>query len=427
MFKKIIFTLLPIAYLFGQDAQAPAASQQADFAITNVTIHIGNGTLIPNGTVQVSKGKIVSVASNSPLPNITIVNGNGQHLYPGIIAASTNLGLVETASIKATHDDEELGDINPSLKAITAYAADSKVINTLRSNGVLLAHIVPQGGTLSGTSSVVQLDAWHYEDAAYKLNNGIHFNMPALINRPNPFRQAAPDDAVKRAYDKIDEVKNFLRSAKAYAASEKQPTNLKYESVLGLFNKTQTLFVHADLVKELLVAIAIKQEFAINIVIVGGSDSYLIATELAANQVPVILSEPHSLPSMADDAVDQPYKTASMLQKAGVLFTICQDAGDGFWQQRCLPFQAGTMAAYGLTKEEALSAITLNAAKILGIDNTTGSIEVGKDANFFTSTGDVLNMVTSNVTTAYIQGRSINLTNKQTELANKYKAKYGIK
>jgi imidazolonepropionase-like amidohydrolase len=433
--KKIIAFLCSfnIVASYAQETIYPASAQSDKFTVTNAIIHVGNGKVINNGSIVVAGGKIIEVLETSGVSsNNKIVNANGKHVYPGIIAASTNLGLVEVTSTKSTVDAQELGDINPSLKSIVAYAADSKVINTLRSNGILLAHIVPQGGTMSGTSSVVQLDAWHWEDAAYKMNNGIHLNMPALINRPNPFAAffggAAPQgDALKNALNKIEEIRNFLREAKAYQSSAKEQKNLKYEAVKGLFDKSQKLFVHGDLVKEMIMAIDMKKEFGLDVVIVGGTDSWMITEILKENDVPVILSEPHSTPSMADDAVDLPYKTGALLQKGGVLFTICQDASDGFWQQRCLPFQAGTMATYGLTKEEALSAITLNAAKILGIADKTGSIEVGKDANFVISEGDILDMMTSKVTDAFIQGRKINLDNKHTQLFEKYKFKYGVK
>jgi imidazolonepropionase-like amidohydrolase len=430
--KKIYLILCSFiaVQLSAQEHQAPAPAQSQIIVINGATIHVGNGTVINNGSVTIENGKITKVekvANTTISSNTEVVNAIGKHLYPGVIAASTNLGLVEVASTKSTADYQELGEYNPSVKAISAYNTDSKVINTLRSNGILLAHIVPSGGVISGTSSVVQLDAWHFEDATYLLNNGIHFNMPALMARPSfggRGRGEAPVDPIKQAFNKIEEVRGMLRQAKAYHAGTKEFPNLKFEALKGLFNKSQKLFVHCDLVKEMLVAIDIKKEFSLDVVIVGGTDSWMLADQLKDANIPVILGETHSLPSTADDAIDQPYKTGALLKKAGVLFTICQDGGDGFWQQRNLPFQAGTMAAYGLTKEEALSAITLNAAKILGIENKTGSIEVGKDANIVISEGDLLDMMTSKVTDAYIQGRKINLNNKQTELYEKYKKKY---
>jgi imidazolonepropionase-like amidohydrolase len=177
----------------------------------------------------------------------------------------------------------------------------------------------------------------------------------------------------------------------------------------------------------MMMAISMAKEFNFKLVLVGASDSWLMTDMLQQNNVAVILSEPHSLPTTDDDDVDQPYKTGVALQKAGVLFTICQDGGDGFWRQRNLPFQAGTMAAYGLTKEQALTSITLNAAKILGVDAITGSLEAGKDANIVISEGDLLDMKSSKVTQAFIQGREINLDNKQKQLFERYKYKYSIK
>lgn len=430
----ILIALLMAVSVRAQENVYPAPAQTQAIILTGGTIHVGNGQVIQNGNIVFENGKITFVGATLPATvNAKTISVAGKHIYPGIIAPNTNLGLTEVSSVRATFDHTELGTMNPGVKSITAYNTESKVINTLRSNGILLAHIVPKGGVFSGTSTVVQLDAWNWEDAAYKMNNGVHLNMPVLANRPqNPFAaqfgQQPQGDAVKTALARIEEIRNFLRQAKGYFANAAKPEkNLKYEAVKGLFDKTQKLFVHCNLVKEMITAIDFKKEFGFDVVIVGGDDSWMIAALLKENNIPVILNEPHSLPATADDDVDQPYKTGYLLQKAGVLFSICQDAGDGYWQQRCLPFQAGTMAAYGLTKEEALAAITLNAAKILGIDNKTGSLETGKDANIVVSDGDILDMMTSKVTLAFIQGRQISLDNKHTQLFEKYKYKYGIK
>ncbi len=424
-----VYCLLPIGTT-AQENMHPSPSQQGSIALVGGTIHNGNGRVF-KGNIKIENGKITSINESGTITADKIIDVTGKEIYPGIIAASTNMGLVEVGSIRATQDYNELGDINPNIRSIVAYNTDSKIINTLRSNGVLLAHIVPSGGSISGTSSVVQLDAWNYEDAAYKIDNGIHYNMPALINRPQfgGRRQGGEQvDAVKQGLDRIENARKFFREAKAYlTVSNPTQTNLKYEAVKGLFAKTQTFFVHADLIKEMMVAIDFAKEFDFKLCIVGGSDSWIIANILKQNNVAVILSEPHSLPNTDDDDVDQPYKTGAALQKAGVLFTICQDGGDGFWRQRDLPFQTGTMAAYGLTKEEALTAVTLNAAKILGIDDKTGSLEIGKDANIVISNGDLLDMKSSIVTQAFIQGRELNLDNKQTQLYQKYKYKYAIK
>jgi imidazolonepropionase-like amidohydrolase len=296
-----------------------------------------------------------------------------------------------------------------------------------------LASVTPEGGIISGSSSVVQLDAWNWEDAAYKMDGGIHVNMPSFINRGGRrggrgfgLPGSEPVDPNKAAIEKVDEIKSFFTQAKAYLA---EPThtniNLKLEAVKGLFTKQQKLFVHADQVKQMLIAIDFVKDFGFEVVIIGASESFLIADLLQKNNFAVILSEEHALPSTEDDDIDQPYKTPSVLQKAGVLFAL-NDGSDNT-RYRNLSYNAGTAVTYGLTKEQALSAITLNAAKILGIDAATGSLEVGKDANIIIADGDILDMKSSTVTHAFIQGREVSLDNKQKELYERYKYKYGIK
>ena len=430
----MIKILLPIISLFSltvsaQENMHPSAAQTNTIALTNGIIHVGNGHVIENGMIVFSNGKITDVRVSAPLADVKTIDLKGKHVYPRIIAAGTNLGLVEIASVRASTDYDELGDINPSIRSLVAYNTDSKVINTLRSNGILLAHIVPQGGSISGTSSVVQLDAWNWEDAAYKKDNGIHLNMPSLMNVPVQFRRAGVEvDRVKVGLEKIENIRKFFREAKAYL-SEIKPAedNLKFNAVKGLFDQSKIFFVHCDVVKEMMMAIDLAKEFNFKLVLVGASDSWLMTDILKQNNVSVMLSQPHALPTTDDDDVDQPYKTGAALQKAGILFTIFQGEDFGFWRQRSLPFEAGTLSAYGLTKEQALSAITLNAAKILGIDNITGSLETGKDANIVVSEGDLLDMKTSKVTQAFIQGREINLDNKQSQLFERYKFKYSIK
>jgi imidazolonepropionase-like amidohydrolase len=269
------------------------------------------------------------------------------------------------------------------------------------------------------------------------MDAGIHLNMPSFIVRfgrrggggggfPGFGGAAAPVDPTKLALDKVEEIKNFFREAKAYnQESNHTNTNLRLAAVKGLFEKKQKLFVHADQLKQMLVAIDFVKEFGFDVVIVGGSESFQIADLLKSANIAVILGEEHALPATEDDDIDQPFKTPAVLQKAGVLFSL-NDNSDNT-RYRNVSYNAGTAATYGLTKEEALSAITLNAAKILGVDDKTGSIEVGKDANIIVCSGDILDMKSSTVEIAFIQGRKVSLENKQTQLYDRYKSKYGIK
>ncbi len=419
---------------FSQETVYPAPAQKGNFYIKGGTVHVGNGQVISNATIQVTDGKIVAIGSTLSIPSgdAKIIDATGKHVYPGLILANSQLGLVEVNSVRATIDHTEIGNINPSIRSIIAYNSDSKVINTLRANGILLANVVPQGGLVSGSSTVVQLDAWNWEDAAYDLDGRMHINIPSLVARPNRFaaffgqdsRQGT--DAVKEAFTRIDEIKQFFREAKAYHAEAKhEKINLKFEATKKLFDKKQKLFVHCDLVKEMLVAIDFVKEFGFEVVIVGGSEGWQIPELLKQHNIAVLLNQAHSLPTTQDDDVDLPYKTAAILHKAGVLVVINDE--DGQTRGMNLPFNAGTAAAYGMGKEAALSAITLNAAKVLGIDQRTGSIETGKDANIVISDGDILDMKSSVIRHAFIQGRQISLESKHTQLNDRYRQKYGIK
>lgn len=438
--KKLILFVALVTTLFNcysQETVLPAKEQKGVMYITNATIHVGNGKVIENGTIKIKDGKIEEVGTNITVPagDANVVDAKGKQVYPGLVLPTSTLGLVEINAVRATQDSREIGEMNPNVRALVAYNTDSKVINTLRSNGILLANVVPQGSFVAGSSSVVQLDAWNWEDAAYKTDAGIHVYFPTLMPRPAFGRfgggggagpQAPQPDPVKEGLEKIEGLKTFFKEAKAYHAdANHEETNLKFEAVKGLFNKTQKLYIHASTSKQILVALDFVKEFGLDMVIVGGSESYQLADLLKKHNVSVILQQPHSLPTAEDDDVDQPYKTAAALQKAGVLFAISDD--DAQTRGRNLPFNAGTAAAYGLTKEEALAAVSLNAAKIMGVADKTGSIEVGKDANIIVSDGDILDMRTSNVTAAFIQGRKIDLTDKHKLLNDRFEQKYDLK
>ena len=446
--KKIFCTLSTLLLIAGlvkaQEVVYPAKENKGRIYITGGTVHVGNGTVIENATIEINGGKITNVGTNisSTGNEGTVISAKGKQVYPGLILPSTDLGLKEIANgVRGSNDYQEIGEFNTSVRSITAYNTDSRVIGVLRSNGILLASVTPEGGTISGSSSVVQLDAWNWEDAAYKMDAGIHMNMPSFISRfgrrgggggfPGGFpgfpgAGGAGADPAKAAMDKVEEIKSFFRQAKAYLAEPTHnATNLKFEATKGLFDKKQKLFVHGDQVKQMLIAIDFVKEFGFDVVIVGGSESFQIADLLKANNIAVILGQEHALPATEDDDIDQPYKTPAVLQKAGVLFAL-NDTHDEA-RYRNLSYNAGTAATYGLTKEQALQAITLNAAKILGVDDKTGTLEAGKDANIVISDGDLLDMKSSTISAVFIQGRQSSLDNKQRQLYERYKYKYGIK
>jgi imidazolonepropionase-like amidohydrolase len=421
--------LLSINLVYAQANISPAPAQAKPIVITGGTIHVGNGTVINNGYIAFDKGKITAIGEGSPANSsgADMIDATGKQIYPGFICPVTTLGLVEIEEgAKGTVDDSEIGDFNPNAESLVAFNTDSKVIPTVRTNGILLAQPTPDGGIMPGESSVVQLDGWNWEDADYKKDIAIHLNWPVV--RTNFRRRGGPaptESPTEAAQKEIDAINSFFTQAKAYNDLGKPAvTNQRFEAMRGLFNGTKKLFVNANGEREILQAINFGKKFGVSVVIVGGADSYLVTEELRDNNVPVILTETQRLPDYDEDDVYLPYKTPKLLQDGGVLYGL---TGIGFWRQRNLPFEAGEAVGYGLTKEQAISMITINNAKILGIDKTTGTLEVGKDANLFISKGDALDMLTLDVQKAFIQGRDINLDNLHKQLYRKFAGKYGVK
>lgn len=425
--------MLCAGFVFGQATIMPSKPQKKAVTIVGASIHTGAGTVIENGYISFENGKITEIGKADGIElntsNSTIINAKGKHIYPGFIATNTSLGLIEVESgAKGTDDQEDVGLINPHIRSIIAYNTDSKVIPTLRSNGILMAEPTPAGGLVSGQSSVVVLDGWNWEDAAYKKDIGIHINWPVLRSRGGFFGQSAAgpaSDPKEAQLKQIGDLENYFIEAKAYSELAKPAEfNSRFDAMKGLFNGRKKLFVHVNGSKDIIVAVQLAKKFGMSPVIVGGTESYLITDFLRDQQVPVVIVETQTLPERTEDDVYLPYKLPKLLQDGGVLYAL---TGTGYWRQRNLPFEAGTAVAYGLTKEQALSMISLNPAKILGIDKTSGSLEKGKDATLFISGGDALDMLGNKVEAAFIQGRTINLDNLHKQLYKRYSEKYELK
>ena len=411
--------------------QTPALKQTAPFTIEGATAHLGNGEIIENSLIMVSEGKIswIGSANTKIARQGTIINATGKHVYPGFIAANTSLGLVEIDAVRATDDEDEVGSMLPHIRSLIAYNAESKIVESMRPNGVLMAQVTPRGGTISGTSSIMQLDAWNWEDAAIKKDDAIHLNWPGSLTRGRWW--LGEDAGLKldpKYQENIQSIKDYFNEAKRYLAENKSEINLPFEATKGLFNGNQKLFIHANGQREITDAITISKELEIkNIVIVHGNDADKVADLLVKNNIPVILDRPHSVPDNEDDAYDLPFRTAKILTDKGILVGLGMEGNMERMSTRNIPFYAGTYAAYGIEKEEALKMITSNTAKILGIDKMVGTLEVGKDATLFISEGDALDMRGNILTEAFIQGRKISLETHQTKLWRRYSDKYKSK
>ncbi|MBA9076251.1 MULTISPECIES: amidohydrolase family protein [Rufibacter] len=421
--------LLFAALLTGATAWAqvpvPAAKQTKAVAVTGATLHVGNGQVVEKATVAFENGKITYAGPASGFKAAgtayETINAAGKHIYPGLIQPNSQIGLVEIESVRATLDQQEVGLLNPNVRSVVAYNTDSDIVPTLRNNGVLLAQVTPVGGLISGSSSVVQLDAWNWEDAVVKADGGLHLRWPAMLQSGDTSPAAAQRKQARQ--QGLQELETLLADASVYKQQAREKENLKLASLTGLFDGSKKLFLHVNYGKEMVEAVRFAQKAGIkNMVIVGGADALVVSDFLKENNIPVIYSGVHALPARAGDDVYLPYKMPGLLHQAGILFCLDYDAS--LHGTRNLPFIAGTAVAFGLPKEQALASVSYNAAKILGVEDKVGSIEVGKEATLVVSEGDLLDMRTNKVSHAFIQGRQLNLTDKQQYLYQKFNGKY---
>ena len=411
--------------LFAQ--QTPASIQSEAITIEGAMAHLGNGEVIENSLIMFEGGKLTFVGSaNTKIARRgRKIKGQGKHVYPGFIAPSTSLGLVEIDAVRATKDQDEIGEMIPNVRSLIAYNAESKVVESMRPNGVLLGQITPQGGRISGTSSIVQFDAWNWEDAVVKTDDGIH------LHWPNTFRRARPSEGEPSGYrpheeyqEQVDEVEGFIKNAAAYGKEKAIEVNPAFASMQGVFEGLQRLFVYADGEKEIIDAITSVKGLGVQeVVLVGGYHAYEVANFLKQNDIPVLVRHTHNLPVYDDEDYDLPYKLPKLLVDAGLLVGLQNSEASNF-QTRNLPFFAGQIAAQGLDKEKALELITGNNAKILGIEEQYGILADGKSATLFISEGDALDMQGNRLTHAFIDGREISLETHQTELWKRYSQKY---
>ncbi|MCB0770412.1 MAG: amidohydrolase family protein [Flavobacteriales bacterium] len=425
-----VMWMLPLLFLvmdLGAQQIVPAKPQARSVLITNGTVHVGDGRVIDEGAVGFRDGRIDYVGYDYGVKTVydTIIDVRGEHVYPGFIAPDARLGLEEIEALRSSVDHRDVGDLEPELRTLTAYKADSRLIPTTRTNGILIAQVAPQGIAISGTSSIMQLDAWDWEGAAIREDDAVHMTWPKAYERSGWWAEPGETDPEKKdeRTARIQEITAFFRKAKAYAnVPVPVDIDLRLEAMRGVFSGKKALFVTANATREIIEAVQFaKAEGVKRLVIVGGYDAWRLADLLRENKVDVVLRRLHSLPLRPEDDVDLPYRLPALLKARGVRFCLSYSGDHENAGLRNLPFVAGTAAAYGLSKEEALQAITLDAAAILGIDDRCGSLEHGKDATLIVSAGDVLDMRTNAIRHAFIHGRMITLDDHHQQLYRMYR------
>ena len=439
MKKIILLNILFLNLIYSQ--QTPAPTQDKSVLIYGSTAHIGNGEAIKNSVIGFTDGVIDLVASTDGIwtneilmmfsdsnskKYDTIIDASNSHIYPGIIALNTNLGLVEVDAVRASVDDDETGTYLPEIRSIIAYNAESKAVESMRPNGVLVAQIAPNGGVISGSSSVVQLDAWNWEDAVIKYDQGLHVNWPSPYTFGRWWLGEERGLKANNNYNKqVNDLKEFFDKSKANMNLDKS-MNLKSRSMKAIFEGESTVYLYADDEKEIVDGVLFLKKFGINkIVIVGASEAKNQLDFIKENDIPVVVKQPYRFPQSVDSDPRETFMLAKKMIDKGILVSIDPSgAPQSRVSIRNLPFYAGSFSSYGIDKELALSMITLNPAKILGIENEFGTLEIGKSATLFISKGDALDIISNNVTHAFISGRNISLETHQTRLWRRYSNKY---
>jgi imidazolonepropionase-like amidohydrolase len=408
-----------------------SAQQAANvFVIRNAKIVTVTGATIERGSVLIRDGKIAEVGARVTAPsNAKVIDATGLSVYPGLIDCGTSLGLTEIGSIQETRDTTELGDFNPHMRAIVAVQPHSELIPVSRANGTTTAITRPGGRLVSGQAALINLDGWTWQEMTVKTPAAMAMEYPrAPRGRGAGFAQPEGANNIAQLRDRqLNALRQKLEDAQAYAKAKEaraadkglppRPVDHVLEALIPVVKGELPVLMIANAEREIKGAIEIADKYKLKLIISGAADAWKVASTLKEKNIPVIIGAVTDLPNNEDDDYDINYSHAAKLYKAGVKFAFQSD--DAAYA-RNLPYQAGTSAAFGLPKDEALKAVTIYPAQIFGVDKLLGSIEVGKMANLIVTDGDPLEFKT-NVKQMFINGKPVDLSSRHTRLYDKFK------
>jgi imidazolonepropionase-like amidohydrolase len=431
---KRLLLLLTLAASLGVSAQSVILNnpgKKGTFAIRNATIYPVTSAPIPNGTIVFTNGVITAVGANVNTPDgATVIDGSGLSVYPGMIDSGTNVGLIEIDSVPGTVDTTELGDMNPNAKAAVAINPHSNLIPVTRVNGVTTVLTVPEGGVISGQSALIQMAGWTPQEMVVKAPVGMHLRFPRLRSAPLvevPQEEEAEKELRKSYTKQLDALRDLFRDAQAYgkaAAARSTDRNVRrfnrdvvLEALVPVVEGREPVIIEANLARDIRSAFAFVDEFKLKMILAGGVDVQQVMPELKRRNIPVLLGPILELPPREDDTYDLLYSNAAALHAAGVPFSIRTDEAHN---ARNLPYHAATCAAFGLPKDEALKSVTIYPARIFGVADRLGSLEVGKIANVVVTDGDLLEIRT-NVRRVFIGGEEMPMDSYHTLLYEKFR------
>ena len=404
--------------------EIPGAPQRQPIALINATIHTAVGAPISNATLVFDKGVITAVGAAAQIPDgARTIDCKGARVYPGFIAPSTTLGLTEIDAVRSTRDFGEVGSLNPNARAETAYNPDSEIIPTVRSNGVLLVNSTPQGGLVSGQSSLMRLDGWTREDLAVKRVSGLILSWPAMEITTAWWQRKSADEQRKDIEQNVRQVYDLFTAARGYsekarAGVDTSLRDIRFEAMRCVFDDSVPVIVECATRRQIESVLDFAQTMNVRVILSGAVDAPLVLEQLQRAGVGIIIPRVHALPRREEDGYDAAFTLPATLAKAGIPFAF---SDDGAWQQRNLPFHAGTARAFGMSELDALRGLTLWPAQLFGVAATYGSLEVGKSATLFVSTGDAMDSKSNTVIHAFIDGRELELNNRHKRLAKKYR------
>lgn len=393
------------------------------------------------GRVVIEDGVIRAVGPGAEVPpGATPLDVSGLHVYPGMCDALGQIGLVEIGAVAATDDTTELGRFNPHLMALTAVHPASEIIPVTRANGVTHAVSAPEAGrdgVIAGQAALIHLDGWTVEEMAIEPSAAMVINWPAIRTRSFDFatfsvRETAFTEAKEAAEKAQNELRDWFEAARHYArataaGSARTERDLKLEALARVLDGGQPVIIMANEKRDVEAAVAFAEEQGLRMILGGGRDAWKVKETLAEKGIPVILGYAQDLPPEDDDPYDRPYRTAGELRAAGVEIAFGSGAGGGRGpggphSARTLPYEAGTAVAYGLAHDEALKALTLYPAQMLGVGDRLGTIEAGKIANLMVTDGDPL-AITTQVRHVIIAGKVVSTDNRQRGLYERYRAR----
>ena len=376
----------------------------------------------------VKDGKIAAVGAAVDVPSdATVVDCAGKHVYPGMVAANTVLGLTEIESVAGSQDTQETGPTNPDIRAEVEINPDSDLLPVTRVNGITSALVIPQGGTVTGTSALVHLAGWTWEDMTIKAPVGMHVRWPNMTpnrawweTRTDEQQAAVRDSAIKLITAAFDDARAYWKARDAESGSgvPRHDRDVKWDAMGKVFRGEIPVIIEADEVNQIRAALKFVDDQQLKkVILISGSDAALVADELKARDIPVIVDATLRMPNRRWDPYDLASTAPERLRAAGVKY--CISDGGGSWNARNLPYNASMAVAFGLPHDEGLKSVTLYPAQILGVADQLGSIEPGKRADLIVTDGDILEIPTQ-VTAVYIDGVATSMETRQTRLFDKY-------